>query len=76
MDARTRRWSQLSSGQRVAIIVLASVELALTTAALVDLLRRPATEVRGPKLLWGVAVFVQPIGPISYLTLGRRRSTG
>lgn len=56
------------------IIAGATVEIALTAYALIDLARRPATEVRGPKFLWAVTCFVQPVGPISYLMLGRRSS--
>jgi hypothetical protein len=34
----------------------------------------PATwrTLRGPKQLWLVGCFVQPVGPIAYLALGRR----
>lgn len=67
-----RRWSDLSPGQRAALLTLVSVELALTATALVDLARRPSTQVRGPKAAWAVGCFVQPVGPIAYLTLGRR----
>ena len=66
-------WSELSGTQQAAILVAASIELALTATALVDLVRRPAAEVRGPKGLWALGVFVQPIGPIAYLTYGRHR---
>ena len=69
--ARRRRWSELSGGQRVAIVALASVELALTATALVDLARRPADQVRGPKALWALGCFVQPVGPVAYLAIGR-----
>lgn len=69
----TKRWSELSGTQRAAILVAASIELALTATALVDLVRRPAAEVRGPKGLWALGVFVQPVGPIAYLTYGRHR---
>ncbi len=55
----------------MAIVALASVEIALTTAALVDLARRPAAQVRGPKALWALGCVVQPVGPITYLALGR-----
>jgi hypothetical protein len=68
-----KRWNELTSRQQTAILVLASVELALTATALVDLARRPAAQVRGPKALWAIGCFVQPIGPIAYLTLGARR---
>ena len=67
-----KHWSEFPKGQRVAIVASAAVEVVLTTAALVDLARRPRTQVRGPKLLWALGCFVQPVGPIAYFTLGRR----
>ena len=69
--ASTRSWSDLTSGQRAAVAGAAVVELTLTTLALVDLARRPSSQVRGPKPLWVLACFVQPVGPIAYLALGR-----
>jgi hypothetical protein len=69
-----KKWEELSPGQRTAILVAASVELALTATALVDLARRPRELVRGPKPLWALGCFVQPVGPIAYLALGRRRA--
>lgn len=71
--ATTRRWSDLTSTQQRAIAVSAAVEVVLTTVALVDLARRPAEQVRGPKPVWALGCFVQPVGPIAYLLLGRRR---
>lgn len=68
----TKKWDDLSSGQKTAILVAASVELALTATALVDLARRPRAQVRGPKPLWALGCFVQPVGPIAYLVWGRR----
>lgn len=69
-----KRWSDLSSGQQAAIVVGAAVEVVLTTVALVDLARRPRASVRGPKALWALGCFVQPVGPVAYLAIGRRRS--
>lgn len=71
--ATNKRWSELTRTQQRAILVLGTVEAVLTTVALVDLRRRPAAEVRGPKGLWTVGCFVQPVGPIAYLALARRR---
>ena len=65
-------WSELSRPQQTAIVVLGAVELALTTVALIDLVRRPSVQVRGPKLAWVVGCVVQPVGPIAYLVLGRK----
>ncbi len=69
---RTRRWEELSVWERRAIVAAASIELVLTTVALVDLARRPTGQVRGPKLRWAAVCFVQPVGPIAYLAFGRR----
>jgi hypothetical protein len=68
-----KKWSEMSSGQRSVVVAASAVELVLTGVALVDLYRRPAFQVRGPKPLWAVACFVQPVGPIAYLVAGRRR---
>jgi len=69
-----KKWDDLTDRQNTALLVAVSVELALTATALVDLARRPRTLVRGPKALWLLGCFVQPIGPIAYLTFGARRS--
>jgi len=74
--ASSRSWSDLTSGQQAAVAGAAVVELTLTTMALVDLARRPASQVRGPKPLWVLACFVQPVGPIAYLALGRVTTIG
>jgi hypothetical protein len=73
MRTRRVRWSELSRGQRYSVVALSAVEFALATASLVDLARRPAERVRGPKALWALAAFVQPVGPLAYLALGRRK---
>ena len=62
----------MSARRRAAMLALFSVELALTATALVDLARRPPAGVRGPKAAWALGCFVQPVGPVAYLVLGRR----
>jgi len=49
------------------------VQFGLLAAALVDIYRRPAEEIRGRKPLWVAVAFVNYIGPISYFLFGRRR---
>jgi hypothetical protein len=66
-----RTWQELSSGQRTAVLVVACVEIALTTAAAADLARRPQSQIRGSKGLWWLGIFVQPFGPPVYLGWGR-----
>ena len=67
-----KRWSDLSRGRQIAIIAGGVAEVAMTAAALTDLARRPAAQVRGPKVLWALSFVVQPFGPIAYRALGRR----
>jgi hypothetical protein len=78
MAARTQ-WSDLSERRRRLLIVAAVAEGILKLAALVDLKRRPASQVRGPKWLWATVVTVissAGIVPISYFVFGRRQPGG
>jgi hypothetical protein len=68
-----KRWADLTAGQQGAVLALASVEFALTSAAAVDLFHRPQARLRGIKALWWPVLAVQPFGPIVYLALARRR---
>ena len=70
---RRRAWSDLSRGQRRAVMALGAVQLTLQAAALIDLARRPAREVNGDKRLWAAATFVNWAGPLAYFARGRRR---
>ena len=73
--ADRRRWSDLSEGTRRLIIVTAAAESILKGAALLDIKRRPANQIRGPKWLWvPVVILVNSAGivPISYFLFGRR----
>ena len=67
-----KSWSELTPLQRRLIVVGGVVEVALTSVAAVDLVRRPRETVRGPKAVWALALLVQPVGPIAYLVAGRR----
>jgi uncharacterized protein DUF5652 len=73
--ADRRRWSDLSEGTRRLIIVTAVAESILKGAALLDIKRRPADQIRGPKWLWAPVIAVANtagIVPISYFLFGRR----
>jgi hypothetical protein len=70
-----RRWSDLTDRQRRLILVGVAYEGILKIAALVDLKRRPADQVRGPKWAWATAVFfVNSVGavPLAYFRYGRK----
>jgi hypothetical protein len=71
-----RKWSDLSPRTRRLIIAGAAVETSLKAAALVDIKRRPASQIRGSKWIWAPAVTVINsfgLAPLAYLVLGRRR---
>ena len=51
----------------------AAIEAVLTTTALRDLHSRDNAQLNGPRWLWRLAMVVQPVGPIGYLILGRKR---
>jgi hypothetical protein len=68
-----KRWGDLSSTQRKAVVLSGVVQLGLLAAALADIYRRPAQEIRGDKRLWAVVAFVNFVGPVSYFVFGRRR---
>ena len=67
-----KKWSHLTVAQKRIIYVAGAVEVVATAAALRDLARRPADQVRGPKAVWVVAFFVQPVGPLAYFAAGKR----
>ena len=69
-----KRWSDLSPGARKAIIVVGIAEAALKAAAAIDIKRRPADQIRGPKWAWAAGLVINSAGiiPNSYFVFGRR----
>jgi len=51
-------------------------ETGLKAAVLIDLRRRPSSQVRGSKRMWTAAMLVNSAGvlPLSYFAFGRRRT--
>jgi hypothetical protein len=71
------KWNELSPRTRQLIVLAGTIEGVLKVAALVDLARRPASEVRGSKARWAAAVtLVNSLGvvPIAYFARGRRKA--
>jgi hypothetical protein len=71
-----RRWSDLSERNRKLIMAAAIAEAILKTAVVIDIRRRPASQIRGSKRIWiAAAVLVNSagVGPLSYFAFGRRR---
>jgi len=69
------QWSDLSERNRRLLIAAAVADVSLRIAALVDIKRRPASQIRGRKWAWATAVAIvnsAGILPISYFVFGRR----
>jgi hypothetical protein len=67
--AARKHWSDLSERTRRLLITAAVAEGILKVAALIDIKRRPANQIRGPKWLWAAVVAVASSAgfvPISY----------
>jgi len=74
--AARRRWSDLSERTRRLLIAAAITETSLKSVALIDLKRRPASQIRGSKWIWvPVVILVNSAGavPLAYFAFGRRR---
>ena len=72
-----RTWQELSPRSRRLIVAGGTVEGLLKVAALVDLARRPAGQVRGAKAAWAAAIVLTgSVGtvPLAYFVWGVRRS--
>jgi hypothetical protein len=72
----SKQWSDLSPTVRRLIMAGAAVEGGLKIAALIDIKRRPAGQIRGRKKAWAAAMLVNSAGliPVSYFVWGRRKS--
>jgi hypothetical protein len=68
-----KRWADLSDGQRKLLVAAATAEAALKITALIDIQRRPADQIRGPKALWRAAMAINLLGPVLYFAVGRKR---
>lgn len=76
MSKKKRRWSDLSERTRRLIVLGTVFEGILKIMALVDLKRRPGSEVRGSKTMWAAAVvLINSVGaaPAAYFIFGRRK---
>jgi hypothetical protein len=70
---KQKRWGDLTSAQRIGIVLLGILQLLLLSASLWDIRQRSADEINGSKQVWTAAVFVNFIGPIAYFLFGRKR---
>ncbi|HJX79027.1 PLD nuclease N-terminal domain-containing protein [Glutamicibacter sp.] len=71
--AAKRTFKELSTGTQIVVAIIAITELTLMIATLLDLRKRPAEQVKGPKILWTLASAINIFGPIAYFLVGRRK---
>jgi hypothetical protein len=74
--AASKQWSDLSERNRSLLMAAAVTDVTLRIAALIDIKRRPASQIRGRKWAWATAVAIvnsAGILPISYFVFGRRQ---
>lgn len=71
-----KKWSDLTAREKAPFMVRGIIQFALLTAALADIYRRPAEEIKGSKWVWSAVAFVNfmGIGPIAYFLFGRKRA--
>jgi hypothetical protein len=75
-EMANKRWGELSPWTRRLLAAGVAVEGGLKIAVLADLRKRPAAEVKGPKLAWAAAMLLNTFGvlPAVYLLYGRKTS--
>jgi hypothetical protein len=74
--AARKQWGDLNERNRRLLIAVGVAEGILKVAALIDIKRRPASQIRGPKWLWAAVVAVVSsagVVPVSYFVFGRRQ---
>jgi len=73
MAGKKQSWKDLKKGTKGRIIFFGVLQLVLQGVALADLKKRPSAQVKGPKVAWVAASFINFAGPITYLAWGRKR---
>lgn len=75
MSTSKKQRRELSPATRFVLGTLGAIDMGLRVYALVDIARRPAEQVEGPKEVWVPAlVLVNSVGllPLAYLRWGRK----
>ena len=67
-----KKWSVVSRGRQIVIVLAGIVQLALQAAALRDIAKRTPAQLNGPKAGWVAASFINFAGPIAYFAKGRK----
>jgi hypothetical protein len=75
MGRKKKSWRDMSKGQRIAVLLIGTAQMALLGAAQRSISKTPAAEIRGSKAMWRALAFINFFGPVSYFLFGRRRVT-
>jgi hypothetical protein len=70
VGSKKKRWSERSPAERLAVLVLTVLSVALVGVAEWDIQRRPADSIRGNKRLWRL-LSLNALGAVGYFQLGR-----
>ncbi len=68
-----KKFNDLSPRGKAGAVILILISLVIVGAAERDIQHRPASEIRGRKLIWRFAS-LNALGGLAYLSWGRRRS--
>jgi hypothetical protein len=66
----------MTDTQKKVLVVALIVHVIVLKLTWLDLRRRPAAAVRGPKRLWRIASTLNTSGSVAYWLFGRRRVAG
>ncbi|MDY5784529.1 hypothetical protein [Corynebacterium sp.] len=70
----TKQWNRLSSGEKTAVGILATIDGIGKSTALASLVRTPKEKVRGSKLVWGpIIATVNTLGWIAWFLIGSKK---
>lgn len=70
---KMKSWETLRPNQKRVIIVLAVIQVILLVAAMIDICRRPAQQIKGSKTKWRLISLIDFFGPLSYFIFGRKK---
>ncbi|WP_375383667.1 PLDc N-terminal domain-containing protein [uncultured Microbacterium sp.] len=65
--------SEISTPGRIGVAIVGVAQAAFAFLAFWDLWHRPASDVKGPKLVWAPVLLMNWIGPASYFLFGIKR---
>ncbi len=75
MEKLKEKWTEMPEWKKACTIVIGLIQISLLIAALVDIRKRSAQDIRGDKKVWFLVSFINFIGPILYFKIGRKKQT-